>query len=77
MTAGGPEREDHVVVSDKFFRPTEVDLLLGDPAKAKAEMENEREDYRAIAVRRVRLGLLLSEIGQATASRSASRKCSA
>src|SRR3546814_7303358 len=28
-------------------------------------LEAEREDYRAIAVRRVRLGLLLSEIGQA------------
>jgi trigger factor len=32
---------------------------------AKAEMEAEREDYRKIAERRVRLGLLLSEIGQA------------
>jgi len=36
-----------------------------DPAAARAEMEAEREEYRAIAVRRVRLGLLLSEIGQA------------
>ncbi|MBJ7377202.1 trigger factor [Sphingobium sp.] len=36
-----------------------------DPAAAIAEMEAEKEDYRAIAVRRVRLGLLLSEIGQA------------
>ena len=35
-----------------------------DPAAAKAEIEAEREDYRRIAVRRVRLGLLLSEIGQ-------------
>ena len=34
-----------------------------DPAAARAEMEAEREDYRAIAERRVRLGLLLSEIG--------------
>jgi trigger factor len=34
-----------------------------DPEAAKAEMEAEREDYRAIAERRVRLGLLLSEIG--------------
>jgi trigger factor len=34
-----------------------------DPAAARAEMEGEREDYRAIAERRVRLGLLLSEIG--------------
>ena len=36
-----------------------------DPAKAREEMEREREDYRRIAERRVRLGLLLSEIGQA------------
>jgi trigger factor len=36
-----------------------------DPAAARKEMEAEREDYRDIAVRRVRLGLLLSEIGQA------------
>ena len=36
-----------------------------DPAAALAEMEGERDDYRKIAERRVRLGLLLSEIGQA------------
>ena len=36
-----------------------------DPKEALAEMETERDDYRAIAERRVRLGLLLSEIGQA------------
>lgn len=35
-----------------------------DPAAARAEMEKERDDYRAISERRVRLGLLLSEIGQ-------------
>jgi trigger factor len=35
-----------------------------DPEAAKAELENDRDDYRKIAVRRVRLGLLLSEIGQ-------------
>ncbi|HYI40389.1 MAG TPA: trigger factor [Allosphingosinicella sp.] len=34
-----------------------------DPAAALAEMESERGEYRAIAERRVRLGLLLSEIG--------------
>ena len=36
-----------------------------DPEAARAEMESERDDYRRIAERRVRLGLLLSEIGQA------------
>ena len=36
-----------------------------DPEAARAEMENDRADYHRIAERRVRLGLLLSEIGQA------------
>ncbi len=36
-----------------------------DPVAAMKEIEDEKDDYRAIAVRRVRLGLLLSEIGQA------------
>ena len=35
-----------------------------DQDAARAEMEKDRDDYHAIAVRRVRLGLLLSEIGQ-------------
>jgi trigger factor len=35
-----------------------------DPEAARKEMEKERGDYRTIAERRVRLGLLLSEIGQ-------------
>ncbi|HEX8572299.1 MAG TPA: trigger factor [Allosphingosinicella sp.] len=38
-----------------------------DPEAARAEMESERAEYRAIAERRVRLGLLLSEIGQRNA----------
>ncbi|WP_300974573.1 trigger factor [Sphingomonas sp. LHG3406-1] len=36
-----------------------------DPEAAKAEIEKDKDDYRKIAERRVRLGLLLSEIGQA------------
>jgi len=36
-----------------------------DPAAALAEIESEADDYRRIAERRVRLGLLLSEIGAA------------
>jgi trigger factor len=35
-----------------------------DPAAALAEMEKDKADYHAIAERRVRLGLLLSEIGR-------------
>jgi trigger factor len=36
-----------------------------DPAAALKQIESEKDDYRRIAERRVRLGLLLSEIGQA------------
>ena len=36
-----------------------------DPAAGLKEIESEKDDYRRIAERRVRLGLLLSEIGQA------------
>ena len=36
-----------------------------DPAAALKEIEDEKDDYKHIAERRVRLGLLLSEIGQA------------
>jgi trigger factor len=35
-----------------------------DPEAARAEMEKDKADYQGIAVRRVRLGLLLSEIGR-------------
>jgi GDPmannose 4,6-dehydratase len=31
----GLDWKDHVVVDAKYFRPAEVDLLLGDPAKAR------------------------------------------
>ncbi len=37
-----------------------------DPQSALAEIESEADDYRKIAERRVRLGLLLSEIGNAS-----------
>src|SRR3546814_14371023 len=35
-----------------------------DVEAAKAELESDRDEYRSIEVRRVRLGLLLSENGQ-------------
>jgi GDPmannose 4,6-dehydratase len=30
--------EDHVVIDEQFFRPAEVDLLIGDPSKAKEKL---------------------------------------
>ena len=43
----------------------QLEREAGDNEEDKAKLEAEKEDYRNIAVRRVRLGLLLSEIGQA------------
>jgi GDPmannose 4,6-dehydratase len=34
----GLEFDKHVVIDPKFFRPAEVDVLLGNPAKAKARL---------------------------------------
>ncbi len=34
----GLDYRDYVVQDEKFFRPAEVDLLVADPAKAKAEL---------------------------------------
>lgn len=34
----GRRYEDYVVIDPKYFRPAEVDLLLGDPSKAKKEL---------------------------------------
>ena len=34
-SAVGLDWEDHVVIDERFFRPAEVDLLVGDPAKAR------------------------------------------
>jgi GDPmannose 4,6-dehydratase len=34
----GLNHEDHVVVDPRFFRPAEVDVLLGNPAKAQARL---------------------------------------
>ena len=31
----GLDWQEHVVVDPKYFRPAEVDILLGDPAKAR------------------------------------------
>ncbi len=31
----GLNYQDHVIIDPKFYRPAEVDLLIGDPAKAK------------------------------------------
>jgi GDPmannose 4,6-dehydratase len=37
--AAGLNWEDHVTVDERFFRPAEVDLLVGDPEKARTELD--------------------------------------
>jgi GDPmannose 4,6-dehydratase len=39
----GLDWEDHVIVDERFFRPAEVDLLIGDPSRAQAELGWERQ----------------------------------
>jgi GDPmannose 4,6-dehydratase len=34
----GLDRDDHVVIDDRFKRPAEVDLLVGDSAKAEQQL---------------------------------------
>ncbi|WP_396616652.1 GDP-mannose 4,6-dehydratase [Lysobacter soli] len=34
----GLSPDDHLVIDEKFFRPAEVDVLLGNPGKAKAKL---------------------------------------
>jgi len=51
---------------NQIWQQLEQEAAQEDDAEAaKKEMEDEKDEYREIAVRRVRLGLLLSEIGQA------------
>ncbi len=51
---------------EQIWRQLEAEVEKeDDPDAARKEIEDDRDDYRRIAERRVRLGLLLSEIGQA------------
>jgi trigger factor len=51
---------------DQIWSQIEQEIAKeADPEKARKEAEADKDDYHRIAERRVRLGLLLSEIGQA------------
>jgi GDPmannose 4,6-dehydratase len=39
----GLDWEEHVIIDDRFLRPAEVDLLVGDPSKAERELGWQRE----------------------------------
>jgi GDPmannose 4,6-dehydratase len=60
----GLKMEDHVVVDERFLRPAEVDVLLGDPRKAK-----EKLGWKA----KTSLGDLVAEMVEADLERVAQR----
>ncbi|MEL7689064.1 trigger factor [Citromicrobium bathyomarinum] len=60
-----PERMVDAEFEQIWAQLTQEASREDDPEAAMKEIEAERDDYRSIAERRVRLGLLLSEIGQA------------
>jgi GDPmannose 4,6-dehydratase len=35
----GLNMDDYVIIDPEFFRPAEVDVLLGDPSKAKKQLD--------------------------------------
>ena len=43
FSVAGLNYEDHVVLDERFLRPAEVDLLIGDPTKAETVLGWERE----------------------------------
>ena len=43
FAVAGLNYEDHVVLDERFLRPAEVDLLVGDPAKAESVLGWKRE----------------------------------
>ncbi len=43
FAAAGLDWEQHVIVDERFLRPAEVDLLVGDPAKARTTLGWERD----------------------------------
>jgi len=52
--------QDHVVLDDRFTRPAEVDLLVGDPAKAKRVLGWEPEvSFKALVARMMESDLAL------------------
>jgi len=58
----GLDWEDYVEVSQKYFRPNEVDYLLGDPSKAKKELGWKPEvSFKELVKKMVESDLILAE----------------
>jgi GDPmannose 4,6-dehydratase len=67
FAAAGLDWEEHVVVDPAFYRPAEVDLLVGDPTRAKAALGWEPEVGFEELVRlmvEADLALVADEIGR-------------
>ncbi|HUA94786.1 MAG TPA: GDP-mannose 4,6-dehydratase [Acidimicrobiales bacterium] len=60
FAAAGLDWEQHVVVDERFLRPAEVDLLVGDPSKAEQQLGWHREvDFPALVAMMVEADLAL------------------
>jgi GDPmannose 4,6-dehydratase len=56
----GLDYEDHVVVDERFFRPAEVDLLIGDPTHAEVDLQwTRRTSFRDLVTMMVDADLAL------------------
>jgi GDPmannose 4,6-dehydratase len=56
----GLDFQDHVVVDERFFRPAEVDLLIGDPKKAEENLQwTRRTSFRDLVTMMVDADLAL------------------
>ena|SRR5437763_3370276 len=55
--------EDYVVIDPKFFRPAEVDILLGDSSKARRELNwNPRVDFHELVEMMVHNDIKINEV---------------
>jgi GDPmannose 4,6-dehydratase len=60
FAAAGLDWEQHVMVDERFLRPAEVDLLVGDPSKAEQRLGWRREiDFPALVAMMVEADLAL------------------
>jgi GDPmannose 4,6-dehydratase len=60
FSAAGLDWEQHVIIDEKFLRPAEVDLLVGDPSKAHEVLGWQRElDFPGLVTMMVEADLAL------------------
>jgi GDPmannose 4,6-dehydratase len=58
FAAAGLDYRDHVVIDERFFRPAEVELLVADPSRARAELGwSPKVDFRQLVTMMVEADL--------------------